>query len=82
MRRAAAGAGGTTGAKGKGDGGGAVIPMAGLVKIKATIEEIGTSPPIARPEAEDLPLRQRTVPEEKTLLGGLPRSAPPPRGAP
>lgn len=58
------------------------IPMAGLIKVKVSIEEIGTSPPIARPEAEDLPLRQRLVPDEKALLGGLPRSAPPPRGAP
>jgi hypothetical protein len=84
MQRAA-GAGGASGGKpGQkgGDGSSAVIPMAGLIKVKVTIEEIGTSPHIARPEAEDLPLRQRLVPDEKALLGGLPRSAPAPRGAP
>jgi len=51
-------------------------PMRGGVEVHATIEDIGRSPPIARPEAEDLALRQRTVPEEKSLLGGLPRAAP------
>jgi hypothetical protein len=79
MRRAGTGAGGAAGAAGAP---GVVIPLSGAVEVKASIEEIGSSPPIARPEAEDLPLRQRTVPEEKALLGGLPRSAPPPRGAP
>jgi hypothetical protein len=81
MRRAA-GAGGASGSKSGQNGPEAGIPMSGLIKIKVTIEEIGTSPPIARPEAEDLPLRQRLVPDEKALLGGLPRSAPSPRGAP
>ncbi|MES1172492.1 MAG: hypothetical protein ABUL77_04585 [Bacteroidota bacterium] len=50
--------------------------MQGVLDVRAAIEDIGTSPPIARPDAEDLALRQRTVPEEKALLGGLPRSAP------
>jgi len=81
MRRAG-GAGGASGAKDGSNATEAGVPMAGLIKVKASIEEIGTSPPIARAEAEDLPLRQRTVPEEKALLGGLPRSAPAPRGAP
>ena len=83
MRRAPVS--GSTGAGGKAAAAGdttASIPMWGALEVKASFEEIGASPPIARPEAEDLPLRQRTVPEEKALLGGLPRSAPPPRGAP
>ena len=52
--------------------------ITGSVEARASVEEIGTSPAITPPEAEDLPLRQRTVPEEKALLGGLPRS----RGTP
>ncbi len=52
------------------------IPMQGAVEVRTSIEEIGQSPPIARPEAENAPIRQRTVPEEKALLGGLPRAAP------
>lgn len=80
MRRAAnAGAGGGDTRAG---GTAGTIAMTGALEIKASVEEIGSSPPIARPEAEDLALRQRTVPEEKALLGGLPRSAPAPRGAP
>jgi hypothetical protein len=57
-----------------GDGEG--VPMRGLVEVRTAIEDIGASPLIARPEAEDFPFRQRTVPEEKALLSGLPRSAP------
>jgi hypothetical protein len=50
----------------------------GALDVRASIEDIGQSPAIARPEAEDVPPRQRTVPDEKALLGGLPRSAPVP----
>jgi hypothetical protein len=83
MRRAPATSGNAAGGKASAPvDTAASIPMWGTVEVKTTFEEIGASPPIARPEAEDLPLRQRTVPEEKALLGGLPRSAPPPRGAP
>jgi hypothetical protein len=87
MRRAAspgtgaAGAGGVPKAPTSGGDAGA-IAMWGAIEVKTTVEEIGSSPTITRPEAEDLPLRQRTVPEEKALLGGLPRAAPPARGAP
>ena len=54
------------------------VSMRGSLDIHTSIEEIGQSPEIARPEAEDLPQRQRTIPDEKALLGGLPRSAPHP----
>lgn len=57
-------------------------PMHGAVDVHTSIEEIGQSPLIARPEAEAFPFRQRTVPEEKALLGGLPRSAARPRAGP
>jgi hypothetical protein len=53
------------------------VAMHGVVNVRASIEELGQSPAIARPESEDFPIRQRTVPEEKALLGGLPRSAAP-----
>lgn len=54
-------------------------PMHGIVDVRASIEDVGTSPVLAAPEAEDLPLRQRTVPEEKALVGGLPRVPAPAR---
>jgi len=47
-------------------------PMQGGVDVRASIEDIGRSPRITKPDAEDMPIRQRTVPEEKALLGGLP----------
>lgn len=62
-------------------GAGEGTPMHGAVDVKTSIEEIGQSPMIAEPDAEDFVPRQRTVPEEKSLLGGLPRAARP-RGTP
>jgi hypothetical protein len=63
--------------RGEGQG----TPMHGAVDARTSIEEIGTSPAIAEPEAEDLAPRQRTVPDERALLGGLPRAPARPRGA-
>lgn len=60
----------------------AATPMHGVVSVRTSIEEIGQSPVIAEPEAEDLAPRQRTVPDERALLGGLPRAPARPRGAP
>lgn len=57
-------------------------PMHGAVTVRTSIEEIGQSPAIAEPEAENLAPRQRTVPDERALLGGLPRAPARPRGAP
>lgn len=56
-------------------------PMHGAVDARVSVEEIGTSPAIAEPEADDLAPRQRTVPDERALLGGLPRAPARPRGA-
>lgn len=57
--------------------------LRGSVEVQTLVDEIGTSPVIVRPEAEDLALRQRTVPEQKALLGGLSSAPPPPpRAAP
>jgi hypothetical protein len=63
-------------------GEGAGTPMHGAVDARTSIEEIGNSPAIAEPEADDLAPRQRTVPDERALLGGLPRAPARPRGAP
>jgi hypothetical protein len=56
----------------EGDG----VPMRGSYEVKLAVTEIGTSPVVAPPEAEEVPQRQRTVQEEKTLLGGLASRAP------
>ena len=61
---------------------GGTTPMHGAVEVHTSIEEIGRSPLIARPEAEAFSFRQRTVPEEKALLGGLPRTPSIPRAGP
>ena len=65
--------------EGTGDGEGK--PMHGAVDARTSIEEIGRSPAIAEPEADDLAPRQRTVPDERAMLGGLPRAPARPRGA-
>jgi hypothetical protein len=49
-------------------------PMVGALEVRTSVEEIGTSPEIAPPEAEDPPQRMRTVPDERALLGGLART--------
>lgn len=64
--------------RGPGEG----TPMHGALDVRTSIEEIGQSPVIAEPEAEALAPRQRTVPDERALLGGLPRAPARPRGAP
>jgi hypothetical protein len=56
--------------------------MHGALEVRTSIEEIGQSPAIAEPEAEALAPRQRTVPDERALLGGLPRAPARPRGTP
>ncbi len=46
--------------------------LRGEIDLRADIDGVGSTPAIARPDAaEDLPVRQRTVPEERALLGGL-----------
>lgn len=82
MRRPAPPAAGGAGGVAPNDAPTAGVQMHGVVNVHTSIEEIGQSPAIARPEAEDLPIRQRTVPEEKALLGGLPRSPAPPPAPP
>jgi hypothetical protein len=62
-------------------------PLKGLVEVHTVLTEVATTPPIERPPAEDLALRQRIVPEQRELLKGLPSSVrlsepPPPKPAP
>ncbi len=45
--------------------------VVGTVDVQTAIDEIGTTPAIQRPPAEELSLRQRIVPEQRELLGGL-----------
>jgi hypothetical protein len=55
-------------------------PLQGSVDVRGTLSEVASVAPVQRPAAEDLALRQRTVPEQRELLGGLPstRGLPPP----
>lgn len=43
----------------------------GTVDVHSALSDVASTPPVARPDAEDLVLRQRTVPEAKELLHGL-----------
>jgi hypothetical protein len=49
-------------------------PLQGSVEVHTLLTDVASTPPIERPPAEDLALRQRTVPEQRELLGGLPAS--------
>jgi hypothetical protein len=59
----------------KGDAG----PEEGAVEVHASLSDVASTPPIERPAADELVLRQRTVPEAHELLRGL---AEPERRAP
>lgn len=56
------------------------LPVEGEVAISAGIDQIGTVPEVMMPDAETLQARQRTILEEKALLGGLRGSALPAPG--
>ena len=70
------------GSKEAGDDVASWATLTGAIDVKTSIEEIGTSPEIAKPDAEDAPQRQRTVPEERALLGGLARTTTRSKGVP
>jgi hypothetical protein len=53
------------------DGDGGRI-LRGELEVHTALSEVASAPPIERPPAEDLALRQRTVPEQRELVGGLP----------
>jgi hypothetical protein len=46
-------------------------PERGTVEVHAAVSDAGATPAIERPAAEELSLRQRTVPEARDLLRGL-----------
>ncbi len=46
-------------------------PIAGEASVSATVDQVGQVADIALPEAEPLHVRQRTILEERALLGGL-----------
>jgi hypothetical protein len=47
-------------------------PLRGEIEVHTALSELGAVAPVERPPAEDLALRQRTVPEQRELVGGLP----------
>ncbi len=52
-------------------------PIAGTFEVHTALSEVGSTAAIARPDAEELALRQRTVPEQRELLRGLAQTRPP-----
>jgi hypothetical protein len=56
--------------------------LAGAVDVHGALSDVGATAEIPRPASEDLALRQRIAPEERELLGGLPRTRPLPQPAP
>jgi hypothetical protein len=56
--------------------------LKGTIDVKGALTDAGATAAVAPPEAEDLALRQRVVPEQRELLGGLPSTRlPPPKAA-
>ena len=47
------------------------VPIVGEVNVAAALDQVGKVADIAMPEAEALHVRQRTILEERALLGGL-----------
>jgi len=71
----------------------AICALQGTVEVHTVLTEVASTPAIEKPAAEDLAMRQRTLPEQRELLRGLGqaraaaeppragvRSAPAPRG--
>jgi hypothetical protein len=52
--------------------------VAGTLEVHTALSDVAAVPPVTRPEAEELALRQRIVPEQRDLLRGLPQLRPPP----
>jgi hypothetical protein len=59
--------------------------LKGSVDVRGTLSDVGATAAVTAPPAEDLALRQRIVPEQRELLGGLPSTKlpppPPPKAA-
>ena len=52
--------------------------LKGSLEVHGTLADVGHTAAVTAPPAEDLPLRQRTVPEQRELLGRLPSTRLPP----
>jgi hypothetical protein len=50
-------------------------PLQGTIDVRTAIDGAASTPLVTRPAADELALRQRIVPEQKELLGGLLGSA-------
>ena len=46
-------------------------PVQGTVEVHTVLTEVASTPAIEKPAAEDLAMRQRTLPEQRELLRGL-----------
>jgi hypothetical protein len=44
-------------------------PLTGVVRVQAEVGDLGKVPPLEAPQAEELQVRQRTILEERALLG-------------
>jgi hypothetical protein len=56
--------------------------VAGAVEVHGALTDVASTAAVTAPPAEDLALRQRTVPEQRELLGGLPSTRLPPQAPP
>jgi hypothetical protein len=56
-------------------------PVEGEIAVEAKVDQVGAVEPVVLPEAEPLPVRQRTILEERALLAGLGGRVPPPAAA-
>jgi hypothetical protein len=57
-------------------------PVQGNVEVHTVLSDVASTQPIQKPAAEDLAMRQRTLPEQRELLRGLGQARPaaePPR---
>jgi hypothetical protein len=53
-------------------------PIEGEIAVEAKVDQAGAVEPVSLPKAEPLPVRQRTILEERALLAGLGGRVPPP----
>jgi hypothetical protein len=56
--------------------------LKGAVEVHGTLSDVGRTAAVTAPPAEDLAQRQRIVPEQRELLGGLPSTRVPPPAPP
>jgi hypothetical protein len=62
--------------------GSATHDLAGSVEVHGVLTDVSSTAAVTAPPSEDLALRQRTVPEQRELLAGLPSTRMPPPAPP